>query len=142
MYIAASLVAMSRAIEKKSLLFLLRTGHPQDVESAEGQGQAASGTIRITRKSDRDIKIRDLFIQVEGEKEQNIKFGEVIEIPVPAGKVEMRATNRLYFRDASFEIGPDETVVFEVANVATKGPLSALMLITGTILYRVELKRL
>ena len=142
MYIAASLVAMSRAIEKKSLLFLLRTGHPQDVESAEDQGQAASGTIRITRKSDRDIKIRDLFIQVEGEKEQNIKFGEVIEIPVPAGKVEMRATNRLYFRDASFEIGPDETVEFEVANVATKGPLSALMLITGTILYRVELKRL
>ncbi len=112
------------------------------MDSAEDQGQLKPGTIRIFRRSDRDIKIRDLFIQVEGEKEQNIKFGEEIEISVPAGKVEMRATNRLYFRDSSFEITPDEVVEFEVANVATKGPLSALMLVTGTILYRVELKRL
>ena len=63
-----------------------------------------SGLVRITRKSDSDIKMRDLYVKIDDGEERNVKFGTAIDVTVSVGAHTIHATNRLYKRQVDFEL--------------------------------------
>ena len=100
----------------------------------------ATGLVRIVRKSDTDIKVRDLYVKVDDGPEQTLKFGSDVQLEVPIGTHAIHATNRLYKRYLEFQVDADsDPVVFEVANTA-RGCAGVLFTVGGP--YQVELRRL
>jgi len=95
--------------------------------------------VRIVRKSERDIKVRDLYVKLDDGEEHNLKFPSETQLNVTAGIHTIHATNRLYKRHIEFEIAAGgDPVVFEVANTA-RGCAGVLFTVGGP--YRVELRR-
>ena len=94
--------------------------------------------MRITRKSDTDIKVRDLYVAIDDGPEQTLKYGGEVELEVPIGAHAILATNRLYKRRLEFDVGQGgDPVVFEVANTA-RGCAGVLFTVGGP--YQVELR--
>jgi len=102
----------------------------------------ANGTLSVSRNSPDDIKIRDLFVIVDDAEKIRLGYGESRDVPLTPGHHTIRATNGVYNKEESFEVVDGQTVVYEVVNVATKGFFSTILMMTGTVLYRVRLKRL
>ena len=103
---------------------------------------AETGIGRVIRKSDRDIKMRDLYVKIDDGKEQNLKFPSEVEITLTTGAHTIYATNRMYTRRLEFEVetGGDSGITFEVANT-TRGCGGALFAL-GFGPYQCELRRL
>jgi len=97
-------------------------------------------TLAVMRTSPRDIKIRDLYIGVDGTEIGNVPYGETLEIPVTQGEHSLTATNRLFTKHATFTCEGDQRVEFEVANVAS-GCGGLLFVVVGMGPYKVDLKR-
>lgn len=100
------------------------------------------GKVTIRRNSSRDIKMRDLYVEIDGEPTDTLQFGESLELELPAGHHTIKVTNRVYSKSEDFSIQPGESVRFDVGNVPSRGLVALLMAITGTIPYRVNLTRL
>jgi len=99
-----------------------------------------SGLVRITRKSDSDIKMRDLYVKIDDGEERNVKFGTAIDVTVSVGAHTIHATNRLYKRQVDFELAKTgDLVEFEVVNTA-KG-CAGVLFTMGFGPYQVELRR-
>lgn len=97
------------------------------------------GSVAIQRSSASDIKIRDLYVSIDGGRERNIKFGGETIFELEPGEHTLAATNRASTKKESFTVAKGETITFEVGNVA-KGCMSALMAF-GMAAYSVELTR-
>jgi len=101
---------------------------------------ADSGVVKVSRKSETDIKMRDLHVRIDGGAERNLKFGGETEFEVEVGTHSIAATNRLYTRTLEFVVTDDGgPVVFEVANTA-RGCAGAFMAL-GYGPYQCELRR-
>jgi hypothetical protein len=102
--------------------------------------EAQTGTLRVQRTSSRDIKIRDLYVAIDGGSPQNVKYGDEMEAFLSVGEHHISATNRMVTRKATFELKEGQTVSFEVINVV--GGCLAVLALFGTAGYTVELKKL
>ena len=109
--------------------------------SEHGKCFDLSGTIRIVRTSKRDIKMRDLYVKVDGGDEQTLQFGQSVEIQVTAGMHTVTVTNRLYTKKLEVKLADGETVVFEAGNVTGKLMGTAIM-VFGVGPYKVDIRRL
>jgi hypothetical protein len=94
------------------------------------------------RLSERDIKMRDLYLQIDRSSEVNLRFGETVELQVDPGEHRLELTNRLYRTSVDFSIESDEHVEFEVANVKKPGLLNAIAFISGSVNYKPVIRRL
>lgn len=99
------------------------------------------GRVVIRRDASDDIKMRDLFVKVADREEFRLDYGESRDLFLPTGHHTIRATNRAFSKELEFDLAPAESVAFQVVNVATKGVLSTLLMLTGTVLYKVRLTR-
>ena len=109
--------------------------------AAKHNDQVEPALVRIVRKSDNDIKMRDLYVKIDDGVEQNLKFGSEIELPVEPGEHTVYATNRVYKRHLEFSIdGIGEVPAFEVANTV-RGCAGALFTL-GFGPYQCELRRI
>jgi hypothetical protein len=100
----------------------------------------ASGVLRLSRVSDRDIKMRGLQILVDGEHLTDLSYGRTQEFPLAPGEHTLVATNTVSTQRDTFQVQPGRTVAYETANVLT-GVGGVMMSILGIGPYRVELKR-
>lgn len=99
----------------------------------------ASG-ISVHRTSDHDIKIRDLYVSVDGSPEENLAYGKSLERQLDQGEHVLTVTNRLYTKEARFDLQDGQTIEFEAANRAS-GCGAILFMVVGMGPYRVELRR-
>src|SRR5271165_3043886 len=100
-----------------------------------------AAVVRITRKSDHDIKMRDLYVKIDDGDELNVKFGGEVEVGVPLGHHTVHATNRVYKRRLEFDVATaQDKPVFEVANTV-RGCAGALFTL-GFGPYQCELRRI
>jgi hypothetical protein len=91
-----------------------------------------------TRTNPRDIKMRDLYVQVVGHgRERTLLWDEQFTWELDPGMYELHVHNRLYKRVVKVELKPDQEHTVLVANVAT-GCFAVLFLIAGMGPYRVE----
>lgn len=103
---------------------------------------AATATIYVERKSERDIKFRDLYIVVDDQPEKTLLFGQSVEIPVTPGEHEIKATTRLFTVREKFQVREGETIRFEGINVVKPGVLNVMAFISGSVAYKPILNRL
>lgn len=100
-------------------------------------GETAS--VRVVRKSDADIKMRDLYVRIDDGAQHNMKYGAEIALDVPPGHHTIIATNRVYTRRLEFDLA-DKPIAFEVANTV-RGCAGAFFAL-GFGPYACELRRL
>lgn len=100
-----------------------------------------TGTLIVSRRAHKDIKMRDLYVLVDGEEADTLQFGETMEMDLPPGDHRVKVTNRMLSKSSEFSISAGEKVEFEVGNVPSYSPFTIVMLITGTMPYRVMIRR-
>jgi hypothetical protein len=96
--------------------------------------------LSIRRDSPKDIKIRGLFILVDGREVANLTYGQSFEMVISPGEHTLKATNNLYSRSTTFIAEPDRTYAFRGANVMSKVWM-VLIGWSGIAPYKVELER-
>ena len=100
-----------------------------------------SATIVVSRTSERDIKMRDLYVSVDGGPERTILFGDFTAFEVEPGEHTVKVDNRLYAKELSVTLGESEEVRFLGSNVWAGGIFAwALVILTGA--YKVTLERI
>ena len=99
-------------------------------------------TLYVERKSERDIKMRDLYLTVDDQPERTLQYGQSLEVHLEPGEHRLKATNRLYSDQKTFTVKEGETVRFEGVNEPKGGLMNAVAIISGTVMYRPVLKRL
>jgi hypothetical protein len=96
------------------------------------------GRLVIQRTSPQDIKIRDLYVRLQGHPEETIQFGESLEYELPPGDYEVLTTNRLYTRRLTVAVAYAGTTTVVAGNVP--GGCLAALFVFGAGAYRVLLE--
>jgi hypothetical protein len=100
----------------------------------------AQARLLVQRKSDKDLKMRDLLVRIDDQAEFNLNYSQSKEIDLAAGEHTIFATNRLYSATESFQIEEGEKAAYEVINVPS-GCLAFLFMGLGMGIYKVKLER-
>lgn len=100
------------------------------------------GSVVLLRTSLKDIKMRDLYVQVDDRREITLLFDEWVELQLDPGEHRIKITNRLFTKRAAFDLAAGETIRFEVANVPGSLLFAPLLIISGTGAYKVALRKL
>jgi hypothetical protein len=95
----------------------------------------------VARDSEKDIKIRGLFIYLDGEEVANLSYRDIFETEVSPGAHRLKATNTLFTQESEFEVTAGDVVRFQVSNRMT-GILAALFGWSGIAPYKVTLERI
>lgn len=98
--------------------------------------------IVIERTSSRDIKMRDLYLVVDDLPEETLVFGDSLDLPVSPGPHRIRATNRIQTKTIDFDLVAGEIVRISAICIPARSLLAILMMLTGVVPYKVELKKL
>jgi hypothetical protein len=99
-----------------------------------------TGILVVERTSTKDIKMRELYVQVDDLPEQTLQFGQSFELELATGSHRIKATNRLFTDRAEFSVSAGGKVCFDAANVSA-GAIFAPLLMLGAGGYKVRLKR-
>ncbi|RYG25044.1 hypothetical protein EON82_08555 [bacterium] len=102
---------------------------------------ATGGTLILERNSERDIKFRDMYVLVDDMPEENVLFGQSLEVPLAPGEHRLRITNRLFHDEATFTVHEGETVRFTGINVLKPGVLNLVAMASGGVVYKPVLER-
>lgn len=100
-----------------------------------------AGTLVVDRTSDKDIGMRDLYVRIDELEEITLLYGEGVKVRLLPGTHRVKVTNRLYSRRAEFDLREGEQVRFEVANVPGSILFAPLLIIGGTGVYKVAIRR-
>lgn len=99
-----------------------------------------AATVTVSRTSGRDIKMRDLYVTVDGEQ-RNVLFGRATTFEVTSGEHRLEITNTLYTKGETLVLAEGEEARFLAANVWAGGVFTwAVVILTGA--YKVTLERL
>ena len=85
--------------------------------------------------------MRDLYVSIDGDDDVTLLYGESFETELEPGEHWIKATNRVFTRKLSFQVQSGETATFSVGNVTSWGFLSLLMMISGTVPYKVWIEQ-
>jgi hypothetical protein len=99
-----------------------------------------SARLVASRTSPRDIKMRELYVQLGGEPlDRTLHWDQQCTWELAPGTYELVVHNRLYRKVLSITLEENRETTVLVANVAT-GCFAVLFLIAGMGPYRVEVK--
>lgn len=100
-----------------------------------------TGKVIVSRKMSRDIKMRDLYLLVDDEEVDALQFGDSVELDLAPGEHRVKVTNRMFSKSKEFTLAAGEKAEFEVGNIPSFNPFTIVMLITGTMPYKVSLRQ-
>jgi hypothetical protein len=96
-------------------------------------------TITITRQAKDDVRVRQIYISVDGTTVAELLYGETATVQVPAGRHRLRANNTLVWKTLDVDLKPGEQATFEVVNRPGFGSFAMLSLLgAGPIYLRFE----
>jgi hypothetical protein len=75
----------------------------------------------LRRRSPDDVKERELYASLDGERIAILVFGDVAAVTITPGHHELRVHNTLSRKKVEFDARPGQHVRFNVANVPGKG---------------------
>jgi hypothetical protein len=94
----------------------------------------------IARDSPKDIKIRGLFVFVDGKEVANIAYGDKFEMSLAPGQHTLKVTNKLYAKNEDLDLKEGEVAEYTAANVLS-GLWAVIIGWSGMAPYKVVLKR-
>jgi hypothetical protein len=92
-------------------------------------------TITITRKSPVDVRVRQIYISVDGKTVAELLYGQSATIDVEPGVRRLRANNTLVWKTISCDLQPGEHAHFDVVNRPGPGTYVMLSLLGGGPIY-------
>lgn len=98
-------------------------------------------TVLIERKSSRDIRMRDLYVRVDDLPEDTLVYGESLELDLEPGPHRVLVTNRVFSKRLEFDLSEGQTATFSAACVPSRSILSVVMMLTGTVPYKVDIRQ-
>jgi hypothetical protein len=101
----------------------------------------AQATLVVRRDSDTDIKMREMEVWVDGKFAATVDYGKSFEVPLDPGEHSVMVSNKLKKEKADFIVREGDSIVFQAANVMSKG-MSVILAGLGMIVYHVTLKRI
>lgn len=100
-------------------------------------GEAA--TITIIRQAKDDVRVRQIYVAIDGRSVAELLFGETFTTTVPPGSHRLRAHNTLVWKTVDCDLAPGEHARFEVVNRPGFGTYAMLSLLgSGPIYLRLE----
>jgi hypothetical protein len=98
-----------------------------------------SATITITRQAKDDVRVRQIYISIDGRSAAELLFGETFTATVPPGSHRLRAHNTLVWKTVDCDLAAGEHARFEVVNRPGLGTYAMLSLLgSGPIYLRFE----
>jgi hypothetical protein len=95
--------------------------------------------VTVTRRSPNDVKQRQVFVSVDGERFAVLNFGESASRELSPGRHVLRAHNTLVWKTIECELAPGEQAQFSVVNRPGFGTYAMLSLLgTGPIYLTFE----
>ena len=95
--------------------------------------------MTVTRRSPNDVKQRQVFVSVDGERFAVLNFGESASRELAPGRHVHRAHNTLVWKTIECELAPGEQAQFSVVNRPGFGTYAMLSLLgTGPIYLTFE----
>jgi len=113
-----------------------KTGPPGGLEGANADVINARmsdvATITVSRRSQSDAGVREIFVAVDGESIAVLAHGEAITHELPAGPHRIRAHNTLFWKTHDIVLRPGEHARFIAINRAGWAAFGFLMVLGAT----------
>ncbi len=98
-------------------------------------GAPATATITVTRNAAIDVRVRQIYISIDGRTAAELLFGQSFTTTVPAGAHRLRANNTLVWKTVDCDLEPGEHARFNVVNRPGFGTYTMLTLLGGGPIY-------
>ena len=92
-------------------------------------------TITISRTSSDDVGLREIYVDLDGERLAILHHGQMVTREVASGPHRLRAHNTLFWRNLDIVVQPGEHAAFFAVNRAGWGTFSVLALLGAGPLY-------
>lgn len=96
--------------------------------------------LTITRNHPQDVQDRPVYIWVDGEKWEILRFGKTLTRPLAPGPHRIKAHNTLFGHTLSIDAKPGEDIRLLCTNGLTGGGM-VMVLMLGVAYLRVRLER-
>ena len=101
--------------------------------------ETRTATITVTRKAPQDVRVRQVYLSIDGKTVAELLFGQTFTIDVEPGPHRLRANNTLVWKTIDCDLGPGERATFIVVNRPGPGTYAMLSLLgTGPIYLTFE----
>ena len=97
--------------------------------------ETPSATITISRRSPNDVKVRHIFVSLDGERIAELPFGAVVTRQIAPGPHALRAHNTLVWKNLQCDLQPGEHAHFIVVNRPGFGTWAMLSLLGSGPIY-------
>ena len=91
------------------------------MQSERSARDPSAAWLTIQRTSADDIKERELYVSLDGNRLGILKYGDSATVPISTGRHELRVHNTLSRKKMEFDAEPQQHVRFKSANVPGKG---------------------
>lgn len=92
-------------------------------------------SVTITRTSEKDFKSRQLLVWIDGERLDDLMWGDSVTRDLQPGLHRIRVSNTLVWKTVEFTVHPGQQVFFEAVLRTGLGTLSFILLIGVAPLY-------
>jgi hypothetical protein len=98
-----------------------------------------TATITVTRKAPQDVRVRQIYLSIDGKTVAELLFGQAFTTDVEPGPHRLRANNTLVWKTVDCQLKPGEHATFIVVNRPGPGTYAMLSLLgTGPIYLTFE----
>jgi len=101
---------------------------------------AAAATLTITRNHPQDIQDRSVYVWVDGEKWDILRFNRSLSRDITPGPHRIKAHNTLFGHTLEIDVAPGEQVRLTCQNGLTGGGM-LMVLMLGVAYLRVRLEK-
>ena len=78
--------------------------------------EPAKATITVTRRSAKDVRVRQIYISIDGRNVAELLFGESVTVDIEPGPHRLRANNTLVWKTVQCDLAPGEHARYNVVN--------------------------
>ena len=97
--------------------------------------EPAKARITVTRKSSKDVRVRQVYISVDGRNVAELLYGDSVTADVDPGPHRIRANNTLVWKTVECDLKPGEHARYTVVNRPGFGSFAMLSLLGGGPIY-------
>jgi hypothetical protein len=92
-------------------------------------------TITVSRKSPKDVRVRQIYISVDGRNVAELLFGDAVTIEVEPGPRRLRANNTLVWKTVECDLKPGQHARYTIINRPGFLSFAMLSLLGGGPIY-------
>jgi hypothetical protein len=97
--------------------------------------EKTTASLTISRKSPRDVRVRQIYVSIDGRSAAELLYGQSFTIEIQPGTHRLRANNTLVWKTIDCDLKPGEHARFSVVNRPGPGTYTMLSLLGSGPIY-------